>query len=254
MMLIDLATGSKELVDPMRSLGVPVDACHLDFGDVAFMGRGEGGAPLYVGIEFKKVGELVGSLITKRFQGHQLLGMTEHFDRRYLLIEGDYHSDAAGRMTTWTGKYKGASWKPTPGAMPALTFDQECINLETRGGLWVKNVTTRQDTLRWLLACYRYWTDKDLDEHKSHLSIYAPDLDKGLLSPPSDFRKLVHIVLPGIGFKTSKMVEDHVGEGKTLRQQMHALLNMTEAEWAEIDTGGKRLGSARAKKIMEALG
>jgi hypothetical protein len=139
-----------------------------------------------------------------------------------------------------------------------VVLEQELLNIQTRGGCWIKETTTRRDTLRFILACYRYWTDKDLDEHKSHLAIYAPDLDRGLFTPPSDFRKALTVILPGIGYTTSGAVERYIGETKTLREQLHRVLSMREADWAalEIPNGKgkvKRLGASRAKAIMGVL-
>ncbi len=254
-LLIDRATGSNELEAPLRALGLPVETLGLEYGDIAFMGRGEKGAPLYIGIELKKIGELVTSLRTKRLQGHQLLGLTKDFDRRYLLIEGDYHSDNMGRAVVFRGQGRP---KPLLGGGNRLALEQEVLNIQTRGGCWVRHTTSRRDTLSFIQACFRYWTDKDLDEHKSHMAIYAPDLDKGLLTPPSDFRKALTVILPGIGFAASKAVEDYVGVAGTLRKQLLRVLQMTQAEWAglQIPTlkgSSKALGTSRAKVIMETL-
>lgn len=248
MIFVDRAVGSKELEGPLRERGLPVEAIHLPFGDIAFMGRGERGAPLYIGIELKKVGELATSLHTKRFQGHQLLGLVKDFDRRYLLIEGDFHHDDQGRATVFRGKGP----KPLMGVSSAVTFEQEILNIQTRGGVWVRHTTTRRDTLRFITAAYRYWTDKDLDEHKSHMAVYAPDLDGGLLTPPSDFRKALQVLLPGIGFAASKQIEEECGSS------FRTLMHWTEQRWASLTTtsrSGKtrKLGASRAQAIMEAL-
>jgi len=255
MILIDGATGSNELVSPLEKMGFIVQKTHLEFGDIAFVGRGEGETLLFIGIELKKVGELATSLRTKRFQGHQLLGLCRDFDRRYLLIEGDFHSDDKGRATTFRGK--GNRARPMAGVPNAMAFEQEILNIQTRGGCWVRHTTSRRDTLRFIAACYRYWTDKALDEHKSHLAVYAPDLDGALLTPASDFRKALTVTLPGIGLAVSKAVEDFVGPDLALRDQLQRVLLMTEAEWSELAVpnkeGTKRLGASRAKKIMETF-
>lgn len=257
-LLVANESGSKELIEPLKRLGLPVEAVThqvLPFGDLAFMGRGEGGSPLYVGIELKKVQELVQSLISKRFQGHQLIGLTQDFDRRYLLIEGDFHHDDKGRAVVFRGVGRP---RPLQGAPSAVTLEQEILNIQTRGGCWIRHTTTRRDTLRFIVACYRYWTDKDLDEHKSHLAVYAPDLDKGLFTPPSDFRKALTVMLPGIGISVSGAVERHVGTERPLREQLLRVLGMKESEWAALETfdrhgDGKKLGTSKARKILEAL-
>ncbi len=257
MILIDAATGSNEFEEPLRKRGLPVDVTHLDFGDFVFNGRGEGGAPLYIGIEFKKVGEFVESLnVTKRFQGHQLLGLTKDFDRRYLLVEGEFHSDKLGRATAFRGRGKP---RPLPGAGNAIALEQEIINLTTRGGMWVKQTTTRAQSLRFIEACYRYWTDKDLDQHKSHMAVYAPDLDRGLLTPTSDFRRIVTLVLPGCGLQVSKAIEDacmiHTPEG--MRPSIGRLFGLSEGQLADITTKSgdkeRRLGDSKARQIKSTL-
>src|SRR3990167_4007481 len=257
MILIDAATGSKELADPLRRAGLPVEVTHLDFGDIVFSGRGESGLPLYIGIELKKIGEFVESLRSKRFQGHQLLGLTRDFDRRYLILEGDYHHDTKGRVVVFRGAGKPRSLR---GVFNAVAFEQEILNIQTRGGRWVRHTTGRRDTLRFIQACYRYWSDKDLDEHKSHLAIYAPDLDRGLLIPTSDFRRVLVGFLPGIGVSTSRAVEERCTvNGKP---SMRKMLSLGEGDWAAIETVTKgkdgkekrrRLGESRARQIMGTL-
>lgn len=256
-LLVDGATGSNELILPLQKLGLPAVKAKLEYGDVAFMGRGERGAKLYIGIELKKVTELAASFRSGRFQGHQLLGMVNPesgFDRRYLLIEGDFHHDADGRATIFRGRGRA---RPIPAVANAVAFEQEIINVQTRGGLWVRHTTCRRDTLRFITAAFRYWTDKDLDEHKSHLAIYAPDLDKGLFTPPSDFRKALTVMLPGIGLAVSGAVEQYVGSTLGLREQLLRVLRMQETEWALLQipsrNGSKKLGASRARNIMEAL-
>lgn len=261
-LLIDAATGSNELADPLRKMGLPVVVTHLDFGDVVFSGRGENGQPLYIGMELKKIGEFVESLRSKRFQGHQLLGLCRDFDRRYLVIEGDYHHDARGRAVVFRGAGKP---RPLPGTQSAVALEQEIINIQTRGGTWVRHTTGRRDTLRFIEAVFRYWTDKDLDEHKSHMAVYAPDLDRGLLTPTSEFRKAAVVLVPNIGLAGSKAVELRclVPDGKGgQRPSLRKLLSLTEKDWASIETVSKgkdgsekrrRLGDARAKQIMGYL-
>jgi hypothetical protein len=257
LILIDAATGSNELAEPLRRMGLAVEVTHLDFGDIVFSGRGEGGAPLYIGIELKKIGEFVESIRSKRFQGHQLLGLTKDFDRRYLVLEGDYHHDTQGRVVAFRGKGKP---RPMPGAGNAVALEQEILNIQTRGGCWVRHTTTRRDTLRFIEACYRYWTEKDLDEHKSHMAVYAPDLDRGLLIPTSDFRRVLVVLLPGIGLATSRAVEERCTvNGKP---SMRKMLALGEADWAAIETVTKgkdgkekrrKLGESRARQIMGTL-
>lgn len=260
-LLVANESGSKELIAPLRDLGLPVEpVTHavLPFGDIAFMGRGEKGAPLYIGIEYKKVAELAASLASKRFQGHQLLGLVNPeagFDRRYLLVEGGFHHDNAGRAVVFRGPGRPS---PLKGTSTAVVLEQELLNIATRGGVPVIERQTRRDAMRWVLAAYRYWTDKDLDQHKSHLAIYAPDFDRGLLAPPSDFRKALQVLLPGIGWATSKRLEEECWDSSKQEGSFRKLMLKSEEWWANLTTfdkkgNPKKLGASRAKAIMEKL-
>lgn len=247
--LLDAAVGSKSLEKPLREAGLPVVVQHLKFGDLSWTGRGVQGVPVSIGVEFKKINELITSLMDGRFQGHQLTGMIHTYDKRYLLIQGDFHHDALGRATRWGRHGKDT---PIPGSPTAVELEKRLINLRENGGLHMRNVENTRDVVRVIESWYRYWTDKDQDEHKSHLALYEADMDKGLLTPPTPFRRAIKILLPGIGFAGSKIIEDYVnGSWETLR-------SITEDEWAEFqmpDKNGKlkRLGRSRARSITEAL-
>lgn len=248
MILVDSRAGSKDLVRPLVQMGLDVEETTLDFGDLAFSGRGEGGAPLLIGIEHKKVSDLLQSMTTGRLQGHQLLGMVNSYDRRYLIIEGDWDHDSQGHMTMF--KRRGERHR-VKGAPPAVDLEKRIITLETRGGITTRYTQNRRGSLRAICALYRFWTDKDLDAHKSHLAVYAPDMDRSLAVPVSDLRRILAQV-PGIGYSTSGAVERYC------KQKRKGPLRLTEEEWAEIENVSEKgrkvkLGQSRARHIMEAL-
>ena len=245
---IDTRAGSKDLIEPLTQAGLPVEATTLEFGDLAFMGRGEGGAEVFIGIEHKKFGDFVQSLTNERLTGHQLPGLVTAFDRAWLIIEGEWKHDAQGRVVVRNGR---GTTRAVRGCPPAIELEKRLACLETRGGVRVRHTNSRRDSLRVLIALYRFWTDRDLDEHKSHLAIHAPDMDATLLTEVSDFRRVV-AQMPGIGYKTSKAVEAHFD--CSFRRLMLAGVD----EWAEITTltrdgNARRLGKARAQAIVDFL-
>ena len=99
MILVDTRAGSNELIEPLLKAGLPVEEATLEFGDLAFLGRGEGGKKLTIGIEHKKMGDLVQSMTGGRLAGHQLPGMLGMYDRCWLIAEGDWltHGGPAAR-------------------------------------------------------------------------------------------------------------------------------------------------------------
>jgi ERCC4-type nuclease len=81
MLLVDSRAGSRDLVKPLaKVLGTDnVEETTLDFGDVAFTGRGPNNTPLDIGIEHKQVADIVACCRDGRFAGHQLPGMRKRF-------------------------------------------------------------------------------------------------------------------------------------------------------------------------------
>lgn len=255
MIYVDSATGSNSLIDPLRRLGLPVEEARLRSGDLWWVGRGVKGEPLRIGVEFKKIGELAQSLESERLQGHQLLEMHQNgpgdgkggYDRCYLLVEGDFGSDELGRGTL----FKAKRTRKLHGVGNAVELEKRLHTLMVRGGLFERFVPDRRTALRVIQAWYRCWTDKDLDKHKSHLGLYAPDLDSTLKVPVSDFRRMA-AQIPGIGFTRSEAVADYFSDDP------ESMMSAGIEEWAEItslsdDGKARRIGESQAKKIWAFL-
>ena len=202
MILVDPRAGSKELIGPLLAVGLPVEATHLDFGDIAFLGRGEAGKQVFIGLEHKKLADLVGSLNSDRLAGHQLRGMVDTYDRHYLIIEGEWDTDETGAVVV-----------PTPfrhlqrlkGAPPASVLEARVWTLEHRGGLRTRWTRNQKETIRHVSTLYRQWTDRDLDQHSSHLAIHAPDLDRALKTPLT-LKRQGDARVPGIHFPKNKTI------------------------------------------------
>ncbi len=231
LVLVDSRDGSKELVGPLKRAGLDVQSTRLEFGDVAFVGRGIKGAPLDIGIEHKQVGELITSLRDYRFSDYQLPGMTQMFDRSWLLVQGMWRSDDQGRIVTYHGRYRG--WQPLHGKMTAVEFEKHMLTLENASGVAVRFTNSQQDSIRFILSLYRWFTDKDLDAHTSHIGVHTPRT----LVPLSDFRAAVYR-FPGIGLKGSLAVEQH------FQGCLQDAVNANVDEWAAITTIDKK-GKAR---------
>jgi ERCC4-type nuclease len=261
-LLVDRRIGSADLAAPLRREGLEVDdTVTLPFGDVAFMGRGEKGAPLFIGMELKRISDLIASLASDRLAGHQLPGLVPGgdggYDRAWLIVEEDWTHDESGRVVRWKGKQK----RVIPGAPQAADLEKRLFTLETRGGLHIRHSARREDTIRFIATYYRCWTDKDLDQHKSHLAIHAPDMDSTLTRPVSKFRKGLVGLVDGIGREMSLAIEKHprVFNPETKQGSMRRLmlLNVNDLAAVEVVDGSgktKKLGTSRAQKILAALG
>jgi hypothetical protein len=204
MLLIDDRAGSKELAGPLAKMGLPVELTRLEFGDVAFIGRGEKGADVSVGIEFKTLRELVQALRTERLQGFQLPGMRNimGYDHCYLFFEGPWLYNKQGLLLRRLRTSN--QFVPLEGQMTISELLKRVFVLHLRGGLNPWPTTSRQDTLSSIRDLYRTWTDKDLDQHKSHLGIYvAPGL-----VPVSDIRRTFK-TFPGLGIAAAQAAEQY---------------------------------------------
>src|SRR5690606_18267558 len=111
-------------------------------------------------------------------------------------------------------------------------------------------------TVRWVTALYRFFTDKNLDQHKSHLAIHSPDLDRALKSPASEFVRCLVALVPGLGVLAAAAIEKVVMNPETKQGSLRKLMFLSEQDLAAVEVvnskgGRKRLGPARAKKVME---
>ena len=236
MLLIDYRVGSAELLTPLRKMGLPAERGDIP-ADIAFEGHGEGGAPVMVGIEFKKLGELVQSLRTQRLQGYQLLTMREHFQFCYLLVEGELRYDTKGYLTTRVGR---RDFKRLPGTMGVSELLKRLFTLHLNGGLNILPFARiRADTLLTISTLYHTWTDKSLNEHESHIAIYqAPTL-----APVSEFRAFMSRI-DGISLRKSLTIEKHFGGS------IRRAVNASMIEWMKIDGIGPLIAQ-HIQNVME---
>jgi ERCC4-type nuclease len=249
MLLVDYRAGSKELIKPLAKIlgSDKVEEASLDFGDVAFTGRGAKNVLLDIGIEFKTLADIVQCCRDGRFAGHQLPGMRKTYDHSWLMIEGTWrHDETSGLITGYQGSFRG--WRAIPGKMRASEFEKHLLTFELCGGVHVRYTNLRADSLRAIVELYRWWTDRTFDSHTSHLAIHQPVT----LGVVSDFRKAV-MAWPSIGLKVSKAVETYFTNQQTGKGSIVAASLADVDQWAEIETDGRRFGRASAQKLVKFL-
>lgn len=237
MILVDSRLGSAELVAPLRAAGLEVEETTLRSGDIAFEGRGTKGAPVFIGIEYKKLGEFVQAVRTERLQDVQLPRMREDFDFSWVLVEGEILYDRSGKLQRRVGH---ATFASLPGGMTFAELQKRIFVFQICGGLHPIFAKDQRTTVKLLEILYRVWTDKDLDEHKSHLGVYAPELENY-----SDLTAVL-MRIPNIGPQVARAAEKEFGSLRTA-------VTASVPEWAELMTVHKgkkrRVGAAVAEKI-----
>lgn len=237
------------LLEPLQQAGLPAVIAdpQLDAGDLAFVGRGDGGHPVNIGIEFKRLDssstDLAQSLRSGRLSGEQLpklLGERGAYDLAWLLVEGQWRTDpATGLVTAYKGTRRG--WQAIPGKMPGSELEKRLLTLEMLGGLHVRFTNTRADTIRFIGSLYRWWTDRDLDKHGSHLAVH----DAPTFHAVSDVAAAL-MRWPGVGYKAAAMAEAKF-------KSVYAAARTSAADWAALEINGKKFGKVRADKLVTWL-
>jgi hypothetical protein len=252
---VDAASGSNTLAPLLEQAGLPIyrdedgNLPHLEFADVEFTGRGVGGEQLMIGVEVKRLSELTGDF--DRFAGHQLLKMSPNYAHRYLLVEGEWLQNKRGSLIKRTGR---ASFRPLHGQCDATQLRKKLLTLEMCGGIhvhlinhWGRDGSWSSETVRYMSALYRWWTDEDLDKHKSHIVNYQPH---GLV--PLNKYQQAFGGLPGVSTKRAKVI------AKTFKNSLRVACQAPLDTWAEIETaddsgGVRRLGMKFAIEMDKFL-
>lgn len=255
MLLVDDRAGSGPLLKPLQKMGLECEATTLLYGDFAFEGLGDGGAPVQIGIELKTLSDMIGSIRSGRFTGNrsdgtpgQLPGMMKTYDHAWLVVEGAYSTDAQGFVThqVFSHRYRGREWKRVEGSMRVAELEKALLTYELCGGIHVRHTADRPATLRLLSTLYRWWTDTALDRHTSHL---APSR-AGAIVQLSDVRQAL-MAWPGMGRKWTQAAEEAFGSVQS------AAMARPE-QWARLttkDDKGKtrRFGDAAAQRLHTFL-
>lgn len=241
MILVDSRIGSNDLVQVFRPWGIEAELTTLDYADCAFVGSGPNDTPVQVGIEIKRLNDLLQCITSGRLSGHQLPGLAAQYDHIWLVIEGVYRpSPRDGELEVPRGR---GVWDAVRlGARHYMYRDVEhyLTTLEMRGGVHLRHTRDRDETARVVAALYSWWTNKEWDEHRAHLAIDTAR-DTALLVRPSLVRR-VAAELPGIGLEKSGQVS---AKFKTVRD----LANADEHAWREIPGVGKVL----SKRVVAAI-
>ena len=241
MIYVDSRTGSVELAADLEGSQVTT----LQFADVAFVGHGPEGKEVLVGIEIKTIQEALSTIHTGRFAGHQLPGLVTNYDYSYFFVQGAFKYNYKNGLLSIPRTRKGRRvWDPVRiGSRKFLhyDFDRWLCTMETMGNLKVRLTESRADTLRAIRTLYRWWTDKEFSEHRSHLVLYEPAPPVAQLTKPSLMRRIA-AQIPSVGWTLSERVEGHF-------HTINSMVNATPEDWDGIEG----IGKTKAETIVRAL-
>lgn len=240
-MRVDTRAGSGPLIPLLQRRGVrDVEPATLLYGDIAIDGNGPEGMPVAVGVEYKKLGDMLQCIDNGRFVGHQLPGMLDCYNVIWLVVEGIWRENPTSGILEVP---RGPIWSPIRsgnGHAMASSLVGFLMTMEQKVGIRVMRTGTQSQTLDWLFHLNRWWTSKAYEEHRAHLALDNSQA-LALIRKPNLVQKLAQ-QLPGIGWDKAAKV------GRKFASPVDMIL-ATESEWMEIEGIGKGI----AEKVVKEL-
>ena len=213
----------------------------LQFGDARFFGQGPEG-PIPVGIERKRIGDLVSSMQDGRLSGHQLVGMLSRYQVVYLLVEGLWRADPKEGVLQVMRRGKWVPLNHGKRLYMARDVGNYLNTLAVMCGVIVWRSSRQESSAQWILSTYRWW-QKAWRDHKSHYRFSMP-LPNGMgvqLRKPHLTERLAK-ELPGVGWERARAL------GKRFKTPLDLLL-ADEKDLREVAGVGKVL----ARRIVDAI-
>jgi hypothetical protein len=263
---VDDRQGSLELIPTLqqaaqaicsaKSAIVPrVTSARLIGGDVCFDGLGSQGKRLSVGIERKRLhpknSDIISSIRTGRYSGHQLIEMNDLYDDCYLIIEGFQRCGPTGDLESLvthaddTGAKLGGHWMTVTLGSSVIRYTEleHWINTLTRcTKVTVYKSTTPWETAAQVLSLYTHY-QKPLEDHHGHEQLHVPQTTATI--GKASFVRRVAAQLTGIGWEKSGVID----------LAFNSVAQMCETpvgEWMGR-LKGKGIGKVLAGRIVDQL-
>ncbi len=235
MIYVDNRIGSKEL-HPLFPPG-SATLTHLKYADFSFTGHHKTGDVL-VGVERKRIGDLINGMCTGRISGKQLIGMLNAYHHVYLVVEGQFRANPRnGMLEVWR---RGGWCEYRAGSRKFMARDiWAYLNTLTMVcGLHCYYCPRDTDTVYYITALHHWW-NKEYDEHRSHLQPH--NRDSVQLTKHSVFRRMV-AQMDGIGWEKAKALDVEF-------DSMSELVGATQEDLMEVDGIGKGLAEGINKQL-----
>lgn len=254
MMLVDDQSGSKDLYPYIRALTTECLLTRIDppFADIAWYGNGPDDKQVKVGVEYKKLPDVLDCMMDGRFAAHQAVGMVEHYDRRYLLIEMQRHR--FDRNNGILQRMKGNNWYDVMRNGRGFTYrdlEHWVTTVEEQAQFRVVKVYDEYESARWTFSKYTWYTAKGWDEHDSFKQFHVPPPPTAAFVKPNVVRRVAKEI-GGIGWDRSIPVATHFGS-------VYNLATADASDWASIQVGEDKnghkitIGKNRAIAIVKEI-
>lgn len=249
MILVDDQAGSKDLFPFIQRLTGDVIKTRISppYGDIVWCGNGPDDKPVMCAVEYKKINEILDAICGGgRFVGHQVGGLIEHYDRRYLLIEGrirfDRHSGIMQelRRSEWVNvvlNKRGFTYRD---------FEHWKTSIEEQAQIRVIVTFDEVESARWVFTKHSWWVNKGWEDHQTLKQFWVPPPPAMQIQRPNLVRRWAK-ELDGIGWDKSLAVCNH----------FPTALDMSladEGSWRKIDGIGKGIAASAVMQIRGQKG
>lgn len=232
MILIDDRIGSKELYPLLK--GLDRTLTRLSAGDVAIRGNGPTG-PVMIGVERKKLPDLIACMHDGRFTGHQAIGMINSYYRNYLVVEDEAAVDRHGELKVRRGKRWVAASKK--GKVTNQQIENFITSVEEMMGFRCRFTKDINATCRFIVALHAWWS-KEYDQHTACLTMHR---DAGIWSKSPITQQMAQCI-DSVGVKRGKEISKYFKNPK-------AMGNGEVEDWEGIDG----IGPNMAKRIHRLM-
>lgn len=248
-LLVDSRLGSADLY-PLLPTTIPRTLATLQFGDFSFIGQGPDGLPQSIGIERKRIGDLLNSIDSGRLSGYQLIGLLNTYTHVYLLVEGLWRpSPQDGVLET----YRQGRWLPLSHGRRrymAREVVNYCQTLATICSVKLWLTSTPQESAHWLSCLYQWW-QKDWTKHRAHLQFHehGPQLTDSCTGIP-----IATLTRPPVVARVARELADGVGmdKARALAAKFCSVMSLVMASEKDLREV-KGVGKVLAERIMEGI-
>lgn len=241
MILIDTkGKETQELLPHIQAQRVPVEATDLPYGDAAFEGSGPDGI-MAVGIERKKLHDMLACIDDSRYSAHQRLGMSQLYRVSFLVIEGYWRPHDPGGMLM-EGYSGGMSWGYAKHRSAKILYSKlrRYLFSVTLSGVHVIYTRDPFHTAFDICELYHYF-QKPWRNHTSMLEMQKLSLPAINLKPPLVRKWAADI--DGVGVKLSE-------DAERLFKTPIRLASSDEMDWLKI----RGIGVPTAQDIVRQIG
>lgn len=176
----------------------------LHAGDFCFTGNGPDGDPILIGVERKRMRDMVNSIRGGRLSGEQIPKLMS-YDRAYIILESQWKTDwTTGQlMERW-----GRQWQPvmsgTKQIMTGLELESFLNDIRDHTPIQVICTEDEYQTVEAVLSLVHSWS-KPWDKRHHHVDIHRPEKFASF-EKASTIRRVLYC-LDGVGWEKSQAAE-----------------------------------------------